>query len=196
MQRRIFLGGTMGAGLARPALAQSDWPSRQVRFLTTPTGTGPNGRVDIVALMQADVGKALGQRLSEIFGQPFGVQIDDLARGRVNILTAPRDGYALFHQPTPAVVQYDPDEFRSFVQPIARISMAHHILVVNRQVPARTVPDFLAQVRARPEQFSIAAMPGLALAYLPILFNQLIGAQVTGRLYPTHPGGGGQSAGE
>jgi tripartite-type tricarboxylate transporter receptor subunit TctC len=148
-RRSLLLAAIATPILARPALAQSPWPSRPIR-LVIPFGAG--GSVDVVGRMLAEI-------LGPIFGQP--VVIDNrpggaTAIGAVHVARSAPDGYTLFYG-TPATLMvnphlmpslpYDPDkDFASVVS----IMRAPNLLAMHPSVGVRDIPGLIAAAKARP----------------------------------------------
>lgn len=143
MQRRMFLAGAAALGFPLPAIAET-WPARPVRMIIP---FAPGGGTDIS-------GRIIGQHLSEVWGQPVVIENRGGAGGMIGTRTAGQaapDGYTLLYNGTASVVRdnFDP---RSVVDHVVRVLATHNILVVNHTVPARTVPEFIDYVKARPGQ--------------------------------------------
>jgi len=141
----VALGSVAGAG---------EWPERAVRIVF-PYAAGSTG--DVTARL---VAQQLGTRL----GQPFIVENRTGANGVIGTEAVARsapDGYTLLWAITPQIaiapammkVPYDP--VADFV-PIAAVSANTFALVVHPSVPARTVAEFIAYVRAQPKGFTYA----------------------------------------
>lgn len=171
MDRRGFLGSALAVGLARPALAQSNWPDRPVRFIIP---FPPGGGTDIC-------GRLIGQRFAEIFRQPFvvdnrggaGSMIGTRAAGQ-----APPDGYTLLFNGTLSVIRdgFDP---RTVIQHVARVAITHNILVVNEHVPVTTVPEFIEYARARPGRLNHGTAGPLTSQHLAaVMFDLLAGTKI------------------
>jgi tripartite-type tricarboxylate transporter receptor subunit TctC len=132
-----------------------DWPSKPIRIIVPYTpGTGQ----DIIA-------RTLAPKITEKFGQP--VVIDNRAGASGNIgmeavAKAPPDGYTLLM--TASTIVLNPllykdigwDPFRDFT-PVANITTGYLALVVNPQVKAANVKDFVALLRAQPGKLSYAS---------------------------------------
>ncbi|HEY4254676.1 MAG TPA: tripartite tricarboxylate transporter substrate binding protein [Roseomonas sp.] len=171
MQRRTFLGAAAAAGLARPALAQSHWPNRPVRFIVA---FPPGGGTDIG-------GRLIGQHLAEIYGQPFVIDNRGGAGGMIGARTAGAaapDGYTLLYSGTVSIVRdnFDP---RTVIQHVARVAVTHNILVVNEHVPVSTVPEFIEYARARPGQLNHGTAGSLTSQHLAaVMFDLLAGTSI------------------
>ena len=134
----------VGAG---GAFAQSDYPNRPIRMIFGfPPGT--DGGVRIVA-----------DKLSEALGRSVVVENVTGAAGNIaadRVAKAAADGYTIGAFTTPNVVingslyaklPYDP--IRDFA-PVTQILSAPNVLVVNSDVPAKTVRDLIALARTDP----------------------------------------------
>jgi len=146
MARRHLLCATAIAALATPAWAQSDKP---VRLLV---GYAAGGPVDAMARIFAPM-------FAKELGQPVLVEnkpgASGALAGELTFGSAP-DGLTLFFAASPTItivphiqkkMRYDPNRDLSAVVPL--LSYAN-VLVVNKDNPARTLEDLLAQARANP----------------------------------------------
>jgi tripartite-type tricarboxylate transporter receptor subunit TctC len=154
--RRGLLGGLaiLGTGLAH---SQDSWPQRTVRIVS-PYGAG--GSNDISARLFAE---RFGKRL----GQPFIVENRPGAATRIAneaVARAPADGHTLLYAAAPfAVVEslygrlsYDP---ATAFQPVTLALLGPVFLIVNADLPVRTVADFIRYAKGKPEGVTIAS-PG------------------------------------
>lgn len=139
------------ADYASAALAQG-WPERPVTVIV-PFAAG--GNTDGIARMAA-------QRLSDAFGKPFVVENRPGAGGAIAaemLKRAPPDGYTLFMAALPVMaivpamskVRYDSQ--RDFA-PISNIATNPFALVVNKDIPVKTLQEFVDYVRAHNGQLS------------------------------------------
>ena len=148
---RLFLAA-LAAALVLPsvALAQAaGWPNRPVRIIVA---FPPGQATDQAA-------RAIAQRLSETMGQQFVVENRPGAAsiiGTEAAARAPADGYTLFMGSSGplavnpgmyAKLPYDPN--RDFV-PISLALKVPFFLVVHPSVPAATVPELVAWLKANP----------------------------------------------
>jgi len=131
-----------------------DWPDKPVKIIY-PYAAGSTG--DVTA-------RLIARRLSDKFGQPFIVENRVGANGVIAteaVARATPDGYTLLWAITPQIaispvmtkVRYDP--VKDFV-PISAVSINKFALVVNAKVPAKSVGEFIAYVRAQPHGFTYA----------------------------------------
>jgi tripartite-type tricarboxylate transporter receptor subunit TctC len=153
--RRMLLGGALA--LAAPGLARAAWPDRPIR-LVIPYGGG--GQTDIVSRL---IGEALAQRL----GQP--VLADNRPGAAANLAAelvarAPADGHTLMVGTTGTIGNVNAalyrnltyDGFRDFA-PIGLFATAQNVILVHSSVPARTLPEFIAHVKANPGRLHYAS---------------------------------------
>jgi tripartite-type tricarboxylate transporter receptor subunit TctC len=156
--RRRFLGLAAGAAVlpavSRIARAQT-YPARPVRIIV---GFAAGGSTDLYA-------RLIGQRLSERLGQPF--IIDNRPGAGSNIGTeaavnAAPDGYTLLMVTNTNAINvtlYDKPNFNFIrdIAPVARVAYTPLVVVVNRSVPAKTVPEFIAYAKANPGKLDIGS---------------------------------------
>ena len=116
------------------------------------------GATDIIA-------RLIGQWLSERLGQQFVIENRPGAGGNIAteaVVRAPADGYTLLLVSVPNAINatlYDKLNFNFIrdIAPVAGISRAPHVMVVNPSVPAKTVPEFIAYAKANPGKINMAS---------------------------------------
>src|SRR5215475_13456627 len=158
VSRREFLHVVAGVA-ALPAMSRGAWaqgyPSRPVRWIVSFTAGGPN---DTVA-------RLIGQYLSERLGQQVIIENKVGAGGNVgmgSVLSSPPDGYTIgFAAPNNAInhTLYDNLSF-DFVRdsaPIGGTMLLTNVMVINPDVPARTVSEFIAYAKANPGKINMAS---------------------------------------
>ena len=134
------------------------YPSRPVRIVV---GFAPGGAPDILA-------RLMGQWLSERLGQPFVVENRPGAGSNIGTETvarAPPDGCTLLLVAPPAAINatlYDKLNFNFIrdIAPVASLIGQPSIVIVNPEVPARTIPEFIAYAKANPGKLNMAS-PGI-----------------------------------
>ncbi len=154
---------TRRALLSLPALvpfavaAQAPWqPSRQLRLIVP---FSPGGSTDVG-------GRIIAERLSETLGQPVVVENRTGAGGGIGVEAAARsapDGHTLLVA-TNGVLTQAPHlglmravDVRRELVLLSKIFTTDVIVVVHPSIPARSLQDFVAHVRARPGQISFAS---------------------------------------
>jgi tripartite-type tricarboxylate transporter receptor subunit TctC len=182
LARRQFLtlAATVTALPALPGVLHADnYPSRPVRIVV---GFPPGAATDIVGRLMAE---ALSQRLGQQFfvenrpGAGSNLAADVVAH------SAP-DGYTLLAMTvTNAVNQtlYKDKNpglvFTRDLLPIARTIVSANVLVVNLQVPAKTIPEFIAYAKANPGKLNYASYGfGTAPNMAAELFNMMAGTKL------------------
>ena len=142
-----------------PAGAQT-FPDKPLRFVI-PFAAG--GGSDVMA-------RVIAEPLSQRLGQP--VIVDNKPGGNATIgadlvAKSPPDGYTWLHtSPGPQITNpflmaklpYDPVKD---LTPVARLSTFIAVLVVNPDVPARTVKELVDYAKANPNKLNFAS-PGIA----------------------------------
>jgi tripartite-type tricarboxylate transporter receptor subunit TctC len=154
--RAAFAAGLCAAAGLPAAAAPTTFPTKPIRAIVPFV---PGGATDIMA-------RALGQKLSEAFGQQ--VIIDNRGGGggviaAVMAKEALPDGHTLFfgtistlatNVATNRKLPYDP--LRDFA-PITLTATNPYFLVVHPSVPAQSLKEFIALARARPGQLNFAS---------------------------------------
>jgi tripartite-type tricarboxylate transporter receptor subunit TctC len=156
--RRTALGLLGAAPLAASPLSRAlaaDYPSRPVKFVV---GYPPGGATDILA-------RLIGQRLSEKLGQQFVIENKPGAGNNIateSVVNAEPDGYTVMLV-NPAnyinTTLYTNLKF-NFVRdiaPIASFQRVPNVMTVNKDVPAKTVPEFIEYVKANPGKVNMAS---------------------------------------
>jgi tripartite-type tricarboxylate transporter receptor subunit TctC len=158
LSRRKYLHLAASAGaltaVARAAWAQA-YPSRPIRILV---GFPAGGTPDILT-------RIIGQRLQERLGQPFVVENKPGASGNLATVAVARsaaDGYTLVSVGTPnainATLYRTPDfDFVRDIAPVAGAARLPDVMVVNPQIPAKTVAEFIDYAKANPGKLTMAS---------------------------------------
>jgi tripartite-type tricarboxylate transporter receptor subunit TctC len=133
--------------LSRSAVAE-DWPTRPVTLIVP---FAPGGTTDIVA-------RIVGQALSARLGQSVIVENLGGAGGTLGANQAAKaapDGYTIFmatiaHTMAPGIYKSLPYDFVKDFAPITVVAYVPNIVIVHPSVPAKTVGELLAYIRANP----------------------------------------------
>ena len=146
------------------ATAQDAWPSKTIRIIAP---VQPGGGVDLVARLVAD-------RLGKVLGQSIIVDNMSGGGGIVGSLAAARaapDGYTLMvgyvgtHGTNPALRKLPYDAIKDFT-PIAMVGGTPNIMVVNPQVAANNLKEFIAYAKANPNSASYGSSGQGTLTHL------------------------------
>ena len=142
---------------AAPSLAQG-YPNRPVRVVV---GFPAGGPTDVIA-------RIVAQNLSDSLGQQFYVENvpgagSNIASGQVARVTP--DGYTIMAISTGFIVNpslyakvpYDP--IKDFTA-VTLVAASPNVVVVNPQVPAKTLPELVQLIRDNPGKYSYAG-PGV-----------------------------------
>jgi len=151
--------------LPAPSLAQEAWPTKPVRMVV-PFAAG--GSADVVA-------RIIATGLQEAWAQPVIVENRGGAGGVIGselALAAPADGYTIvFHTLSSAVINaglYRNLNFnlrQSFV-PIGLIGTLPNVVMVNLNLPVRTLQDLLALMRSQPGRITYASSGAGTITHL------------------------------
>ncbi len=144
--------GAVALGLTPVSGFAQDWPTKAVRVMV---GASPGGGTDIIA-------RALAEKYQTIFGQPFVVENRPGASNTIAAdLTAQAepDGHTLLVATTTGQaiaphllkLRFDP---LTDLAPVALVLTVPNVLVVNNDVPAKTVGDLVQLLKSNPEKFS------------------------------------------
>ena len=149
---RLAAGAAVLPAMSRIARAQS-WPTRPVRVIVP---FAPGGQTDAI-------GRLVAQKLSERLGKQFYVENVPGAGGNIGAGRAaqsPPDGYTMLvvdgiaFAANPSLynrVPYDP--VKDF-EPVTIAANTMMVLTVHPTVPARTVADLVALIKANVGKFS------------------------------------------
>ncbi|HEY7238785.1 MAG TPA: tripartite tricarboxylate transporter substrate binding protein [Burkholderiales bacterium] len=128
--------------------AQS-WPQKPVRIIVP---FAPGGASDLMP-------RVVGEKLTAMWGQPVVIENRPGAAGNIGMeagAKAPPDGYTLLAAPNGNLVvnphMYSHLAYDVFkdLAPVTRIAAVQNVLVVNPEVPAKSMKEFIALARAKP----------------------------------------------
>jgi tripartite-type tricarboxylate transporter receptor subunit TctC len=158
--------------LASPAGAQERWPQRQVTIVV-PFAAG--GSADLLA-------RILQQHMQPTFGVPFVVENRPGAGGSIGtgyVAKAPNDGYTLLLGTLSANVinaflysklPYDVE--RDF-QPVSLLVHLPNLLVVNKAVAAKTVPELITYLKVNDGKVNYGSSGNGTSSHLSAVMFQL-----------------------
>ncbi len=156
--RRQFMQ-IAGAAAALPIFAPlglaQGYPARPVRVIVP---YAPGGVTDVVA-------RLIAQKLSEHLGKQFFVENVPGASGNIGTAQAAKaapDGYTVLvvfssYVVNPTLFDKVPYDPYKDLDPVTLATTSTTVLVVNPSVPAQTVKELVALVRANPGKYSFAS---------------------------------------
>jgi tripartite-type tricarboxylate transporter receptor subunit TctC len=163
----------MAGGIA----AAQDYPSRPVKILVPFAAGGP---ADVYA-------RFLAQRLQESMGQPFVVENRPGAGALIGTEAAaksPPDGYTLLlmsntHTVNESLIPNRPYQLMRDFVPVAPVNSSDLVLVVNPNVKADTLAEFIALAKASPGKLNYASSgPGTPYHMAGELFKAMAGVDI------------------
>jgi tripartite-type tricarboxylate transporter receptor subunit TctC len=167
MRRRLFTASALAA-LAMPALAD-EWPARQIKVVIP---YPPGGPTDIST-------RIVMEKVGQLLGQPILFDNKGGASGMIGAeyaKTQAPDGYT-FLAATVAMlaitrhlqpIPFDPD--KDFLT-VARMSTSWAALAVHPSVPANTMAEFVAYVKANPGKVNYGSA---GLATITHLYGEIL----------------------
>lgn len=166
----------LGLVVAMPAAAQ-DYPSRPVKIVVS---YAPGGSNDVVA-------RVIAPELQKELGQSFVVENRAGASGTIGadmVAKSPPDGYTLFmgagaHALAPSLFKKLPYDLVKEFAPVSLAATSAYVLVVNPTVPANTLQELIALLKAKPGQLNYAsAGKGTPLHLAAELFKSKTGTDI------------------
>jgi tripartite-type tricarboxylate transporter receptor subunit TctC len=157
MTRRMALVAGAGLMLGSPAWAQADYPGSKVVTIIVPFAAG--GTTDLL-------GRLLAERLGTRLGGKFIVENRPGAGGNTGVAAAARsapDGYTLAmgtvstHAINPGVYAKMPFDAVKDFAPISQVASVPNILMVNLDLPAKTVPELIDLLKKNPGKYSFGS---------------------------------------
>ncbi len=144
--------------IALPALAQSDaaFPARPIRLLVPFAAGGGN---DLLA-------RVISQRLQTAWGQAVLVDNKPGAGGNIGadfVAKSAPDGHTLLLATNtlainPAIFAKMPFDVRQDFAPVALAAATPFVLLVNNELPVKSVRELIAHARAKPGKLSYASV--------------------------------------
>lgn len=185
MKRRSIISLALGCGVLSVAAlwpkahAADDFPNRSIRMIV---GYPVGGNVDIVARLVAD-------ELSKILNQPVVVDNRAGASGQIaaaSVAQAAPDGYTIFLGASPelaiahALKKKLPYDAQKNFQPLSLATVIPFALVVNPQVPAKNMKEFLEYAKSHPGSLNYASFGNGSSNHLfAELFKSKAGVEMT-----------------
>ncbi len=162
--------------IAAPALAA--YPEKPIRLIVP---WAPGGSTDILARIAAD-------KLRQSMGQPVVVENKPGASGNIGsdiVAKAAPDGYTILfgvmstHVMNQALMSTMPFDGIKDFSPLALLAFVTNTMVIHPSVPAKTVAEFVAYLKANPGKVAYAsAGPGSPNHLSAVLFERIAGVQM------------------
>jgi tripartite-type tricarboxylate transporter receptor subunit TctC len=144
----LILTASLGASAAFAENA-AQYPSKPVTLVVPFAAAGPTDAL----------GRLIAQKLGERLGKPFIVVNRPGAGGNTgsaSVATAPPDGYTLVlgtvstHGINPSLYKNMPYDHRKDFIAISQLSLVPNVLVVNKDLPVKSVPELIAYLKKNP----------------------------------------------
>ncbi len=165
--------------LATPIAPAQDYPTRTVTIVNP---FAPGGGTDLLARM-------LAQKLEQRLGKSFVIENKTGAGSiiaAVAVQKAAPDGHTLLMAPSPTMavnvslyksLPYDP--LADFI-PLALIAQTPFVLMVNPDLPVKSVTELIAYAKANPGKLTFASVgPGVPHHLFMELFKSMTGVQMS-----------------
>jgi tripartite-type tricarboxylate transporter receptor subunit TctC len=150
--------------VASPPVFAQAYPNKPIRIIVPYT---PAGTTDILA-------RLVGQKLSEAWGQPVLIENKPGANGNIGTEVASKaanDGYTVIMGTVapfginPSLYKLAFDPVKDFT-PITLVALVPNILVVNPNLPAKSVAELIAYAKANPGKLTFGSPGNGSTAHL------------------------------
>lgn len=153
LNRRHYLALT--AAIAMPAAHAQSWPNKPVRLVVP---FAPGGSTDVVARM-------LGQKLTDLWGQPVVVENRAGAGGNLGadiVAKSAPDGYSLLFASgsitiNPSIYATMPFDTVRDLTPISNVASGPMLVVVQDKAPWRSIKDLIQDAKASPGKINFGS---------------------------------------
>jgi tripartite-type tricarboxylate transporter receptor subunit TctC len=191
INRRSMLFTAVLAGLTLPtaaALGADDFPAGPITFVVP---FPPGGSIDVVL-------RAMSPKLQERLGKPVLIENRPGGSGVVATTAVAKsqpDGLTLLA--APSLLAANPHLYKSLsfdtLKDLRMVSLLFRtplMLVVNPDLPAKTVPELIALLKQKPGEINFAhSGPGSSLHLAAELFQAMTGTKMNGVAYRGAPPG-------
>ena len=164
--------------LAPPSAQAQDFPTKPITIVVPAT---PGGAIDLAA-------RLIGAKMSAAFNQPVNIENKGGAAGMLGsdqVAKAVPDGHTLAlvassHSINPSLYKKLPfDTVKSF-EPVVQTHTVPLVLVVSNGVPAKTVSELIAYLKANPGKTSFASSGNGGAPHMSAeLFKTMAGVDAT-----------------
>lgn len=172
------IAATLVCAAWSPAASAQAFPSKPVRIMV---GSAAGGGTDIVS-------RLLGQKLSDLWGQPVVVENRTGASATIAadfVAKAPPDGHTVVmavpnsHTIGPHIMKLPYEVLRDF-SPITLAALVPQVLVVGNGVPANSMAELVAMAKAQPGKLNFSSSGIGSTQHLAgEMFNLITGAKTT-----------------
>jgi tripartite-type tricarboxylate transporter receptor subunit TctC len=175
---RLILALVCVSSLAVVSARAADYPTRPVHIIV---GYPPGGSTDIVA-------RLIGNWLSQRLGQQFIVENRAGAGNNIGteqVTKAAPDGYTMLLVNPANTINASLYKKLNFnflrdIDPVGNVIQVPNVMEVNPSVPAKTVPEFIAYVKANPDKVNVASSGnGTSIHLSGELFKMMTGIKMT-----------------
>ena len=165
MQGIFVLAMLLAAATGWSSVSHAQYPNRPVKFIIP---FPPGGGLDHTA-------RTIQPKMQELLGQPLVIENKAGAAGIVGAEFAknqPADGYTIFLGNTgtmglyPALYEKLPYDARKDFAPVGQLISNTLVAVINAQVPAATLGEFIAWAKRNPGKVSYASGGSGAITHL------------------------------
>lgn len=153
------------------AQAQGSWPEKPITLVVA---LAPGGSTDITA-------RLIAQALKKELGQPVVVENKAGAGGNIGaqyVVKAEPDGYTLLLATSTLAANMSlfknlPFDMQKDLAPVSQIALIPNVLMINNDVPATTLAEFINYARTRDLNYGTAGN-GSSQHFSAALFNSMI----------------------
>ena len=175
LSRRTVLqaAGAGAASLALPAIGQSAWPSKAIRFVVP---FAPGGTSEIVARsVAAELTKQLGQSVF-VENKPGGAGVTAMQ----DVAKSAPDGHTIIlgHVGTLAVNPYmlknQPYDVNKDFMPVTLLAKVPNVFVIHPDVPATNFKEFVAYAKQNPGKLNYGSAGNASAGHLAMEYLKLV----------------------
>jgi tripartite-type tricarboxylate transporter receptor subunit TctC len=175
LSRRNVLqaAGAGAASLALPAIGQSAWPSKAIRFVVP---FAPGGTSEIVARsVAAELSKQFGQSVF-VENKPGGAGVTAMQ----DVAKAAPDGHTIIlgHVGTLAVNPYmlksQPYDVNKDFMPVTLLAKVPNVFVIHPDVPATNFKEFVAYAKKNPGKLNYGSAGNASAGHLAMEYLKLV----------------------
>ncbi len=172
----LMLAGLSLMGIS--TVSAQNYPNKPVRWVV---GYPPGGATDILA-------RIIGNHLSEKLGQQFIIENKPGAGNNIAteyVINSPPDGYTVYlvnpaNGINASLYKKLSFDFIRDMAPVGGLMRVPNVMTVNPNVPAKTVAEFIAHVKANPGKVNLASSGnGTSVHLSGELFMTMTGLKMT-----------------